>query len=428
MFINFIRRTAAVLTAAVLLTASLASAQDVKPTLKITRPQVVYKQNNRTTPNPHLDSAAAFGRIRPQAKAKIHSNMIQKRQSRIRPQGRGERVFAQGRVTASAPTIQSFGTGGGDIFEDEPNDLVAQGVSLPVNVFGEISFDFDVDFFAFQALAGQLITVEAFAARLRDSELIADIALFDNDGDLLDRSVGDEDEDPLIRYVPSRNEVLIVGIADIDDFGGSSSEYILNITRGVDVEEDEPNGNNAQVLPLLPVTIFGEIDDEDDVDFYSFVASAGQTLIVDVDAEVFGSSLDPEVNLIDAETGKELFYNDQFDGDDSRYNIVIPFTGRYVIGIGAFAGDSEGFYRLNASLVSGADAPLLTSLIGVARKTLEVRGAGFSAGAIVEVNGRRRKTTFLNSGTLRAKVKVRAGDVVTVITPPDDRRSNPLIF
>jgi hypothetical protein len=99
-----------------------------------------------------------------------------------------------------------------------------------------------------------------------------------------------------------------------------------------------------------------------------------------------------------------------------------------VIGIGAFNTNSSGFYRMNISVVTGAGAPLITRLTRLAKKSLEVEGAGFGPGTRVEVNGVARKTTFINSGTIRAKVKVKAGNVVTVSNPPDDRRSNPLVF
>jgi hypothetical protein len=334
---------------------------------------------------------------------------------------------ARVRQAASAITSESFGTGGGDVFEAEPNDLVAQGISLPVNVFGKISINGDVDFFAFQALAGQQITVEAFAARLTNSSLVPEIALFNSSGVLLRTSAGDELNDPLLRYTPESDGLLIVGIADVDDLGDARADYLMNITRGVDFEEQEPNNNVAQSLAEVPATIFGDINGASDVDFYSFVATAGQTLIVDVDAEVLGSRLDPEINLTDPDSGVEYFFNDQYDGDDSRFNIVLPHTGGYVIGIGSFESGSRGFYRMNASLVSSVGAPVITTVTRLAKKSLEVVGTGFSEGTVVEVNSKRAKTSIISSGTLRAKIKVKVGHVVTVSNPPDDRRSNPLI-
>jgi hypothetical protein len=405
------------------LTASYVCAQNEESNLKITRRQNSEKQGIRATQVAGLSREASFARIHPE------NVPLPARKSRQRAQTRAESLsrFASSRQAASAPTIQSFATGGGDINEIEPNNRVAQGVSLPVNIFGEIRFDGDIDFFAFTALAGQRITVEPFAARLRDSNLVADIALFDAAGNLLASDTGNESGDPLIRYVPTHDQVLIAGIADADDLGGSSFDYLLNITRGEDIDEIEPNDQAAQGLSNVPVTVFGDIDGRNDVDFYSFLGTIGDTLIVDVDAEVLGSRLDAEINILDPATGIEYFYNDQYDGDDPRFNIVLPYTGRYVIGIGAFNSNSRGFYRLNLSLISSSGAPIITGISRVSKKFIEVTGTGFTNGSLVEVNGDTRKTTFINSGTLRAKVKSRAGDIVTVLNPPDDRRSNPLL-
>ena len=420
MFLQSIKRSLAATMSALVLTATFVAAQDSEILPQIKRPRVNTKEHTRVGPTVELEKSQVFGRITGDQSARS----LESKKTRIFNKfARKERNWQ----AESIITPQDFGTGSGDIFEIEPNDRVAQGVSLPVNIFGEISVDGDVDFFAFQGLAGQQVIIEPFAARLQNSDMVADIALFDSAGSLITSDFGDVETDPLIRFTPSSDEILIVGIADAEDFGGRNFDYVLNIVRGVDLDEIEPNGTIAQSLPQLPVTIFGEIDGRTDVDFYSFFANAGQTLIVDIDAEVFGSGLDSEINLTDPATGVEFIYNDQSDGDDSRYNIVLPFTGRYVIGIGSFDSDSSGFYRLNASLVSANGAPTVTGATKISKKISEIIGSGFASRAVVEVNGRSRKTTFVNSGTLRAKVKVKAGDVVTVINPPDDRRSNPLI-
>ena len=424
MFPQSLRRATTTIVTALLFTASFVAAQDHEPALNITRPfSQIEKEHIRNTGIAEMERDTAFNRLHPApAPASQPKNVSRERVNALRVS-----TFGAGRASASPPTLVTLGTGGGDINEAEPNDQVAQAVSLPVNLFGEISVDRDVDFFAFEALAGQQITIEPFAARLRNSELVADIGLFDSSGALLDAAVGSVNNDPLIRFVPSSDQVLIVGIADADDLGGSSFDYLLNITRGYDLDEQESNNRNAQPIPDLPQTIFGEIAVRDDVDFYSFTASAGQTLIVDVDAEVLGSRLDAEVNLIDPASGAEYFYNDQYDGDDPRYNIVLPYTGRYVIGIGSFAGNSSGFYRLNATLVPSAGAPTVASVTRLAKKLIEVSGSGFTAGSMVEVNGIARRTTVVDSNTLRAKVKSRTGNVVTVANQPDDRRSNPFV-
>jgi hypothetical protein len=370
-----------------------------------------------------MDRISAFNRVLPVASAKAATKSL--RAGMVAPKRVSK--FAGTIRAAGAHQAQSAGTGGGDINELEPNDPVSQGVSLPVNIFGAVGFNGDVDFFAFQALAGQRITVEAFAARLPRSKLIADIALFASSGQLLASDVGDENNDPLIRYDSPGDQVLIVGLTDADDLGGSRFDYLLNITSGVDVTEQEPNDRNPQQLSNLSMTMFGEITTRVDIDFYSFVATAGQTLIVDVDAEVLGSGLDAEINLLDPETGIEYFYNDQYDGNDPRFNIVLPVTGRYVIGVGAFGSNSTGFYRLNASLAPAEGAPVLSTVTRLAKKLIEVTGAGFNDRSVVEVNGSARRTTFLGPGRLQAKVKAKSGNVVTVTNKPDDRRSNPML-
>ena len=421
MLTQSLRRALASTSAALLLAATFVGAQDANP--GITGSASTKRQNNRITPAITLERSDAFRRVDPEGEAPLSLKASRQRTQKI------DRTATIARVlqAASAITPESFGTGGGDVFEVEPNDLQAQGISLPVNLFGKISVNGDIDFFAFRALTGQQITVEAFAARLTSSSLVPEIALFNSSGQLVRSNVGDELNDPLLRYTPEADDVLIVGIADVDLLGDVRADYLLNITRGVDIEEHEPNNNLAQSLAEVPVTIFGDISGATDVDFYSFVATAGQTLIVDVDAEVLGSRLDPEINLTDPDTGVEYFFNDQYDGDDARFNIVLPHTGRYVIGIGSFESSSRGFYRLNASLVPAEGAPTITSVTRLGKKSAEVVGIGFSEGTVIEVNSRRVKTSIITSGTLRAKAKVKVGQVVTVSNPPDDRRSNPLI-
>ncbi len=429
MLSQFLRRKVCMVLAMIFMSFGLVTAQE--PTLRITRPQNIDKSNSRNTATLELEKDSAFRRLSTEeSKSEL---TIEKKSSGNRSEINKANTLKKVRTSAQAPDFKlivshSFSTGGGDINEIEPNGTIAQAVSLPVNIFGQMGFDGDIDFFAFQGLAGQPIVIEPFATRLRHSDMIADIALFNSTGQLLARSIGDESDDPLIRFTPLTNEILVIGIADVDDFGGSSYQYVLNMTRGVDVSEQEPNGQQAQNLTAIPATVFGDIDVSSDVDFYSFIGTMGETLIVDVDAEVLGSRLDPEINLSDPQTGAEFFYNDEYDGSDSRINIVLPYSGRYVIGIGSFQGNSTGFYRLNISAVSGSGAPIITSVTRTAKKEIEIVGTGFSSVVKVEVNSIRRKTTIVSAGLLRAKVKARVGDVVTVINSPDDRRSNPLII
>lgn len=399
----------------------VAAQESDRDVLAITPVETQERSSARATPPLKLEADSAFARLRP-GRPEGEARTLKRERPALKTQSLGARLHAP-----VPPALQSFGTGGGDIDEREPNDSVAQGVSLPVNIQGRIGVDLDVDFFAFQALAGQSIVVEPFAARIAGSQLIADIALFTSDGVLLDDDTGDLTHDPLIRFRSSTDQILIVGISDADNFGGSDFIYLLNITRGDDVDEVEPNGTTAQALGSVPATIFGEISNNSDLDFYSFQGQAGQTLIVDVDAEVLGSRLDAEANLSDPATGLQFFFNDQADGDDPRFNIVLPYTGRFVVGIGSFAGESHGFYRLNISVVSGSGAPLITSVTRLSKKLIEVTGTGLTSNSVVEMGSDARKTTLVAPGVLHAKAKARPGKVITVSNLPDGRRSNPLL-
>ncbi|HWX42668.1 MAG TPA: hypothetical protein VN345_16065, partial [Blastocatellia bacterium] len=115
------------------------------------------------------------------------------------------------------------------------------------------------------------------------------------------------------------------------------------------------------------------------------------------------------------------------DGSDSRFNLVLPFTGTYVIAIDAFNQDSSGTYRLNLSLLPGNNAPVLTGFSILGPKQIQVTGTGLQSGATVAVNGFDKRTSQVDSGTFVARAKAKRGQTVTIANP-DGRRSNPLLI
>src|SRR5262249_48248350 len=209
----------------------------------------------------------------------------------------------------------------------------------------------DEDFFAFPCLAGEQINVEAFASRISGSLLVADIALFDSAGNVITEAVGDGVNDPLIQFVSPSDGVMIAGITDADGFGGSNFIYLLNVSAGVDVDEIEPNSRTPQALPASAATVFGQLDNSSDIDLYSFSGIQGQTVIVDIDASVLGSPLVTSVTLSDALTGIRYFASDHVDGNDPRFNILLPANAVYVLSVAAIGGSPGGFYRMNVSFV-----------------------------------------------------------------------------
>jgi len=377
-----------------------------------------------------MDPSVALGRTNP--RSLIASSLTPGRRS-----GLGRTALRlPGKFHLNSPNITlaqvnategSAGTGSGDINEVEPNDQVAQNVFMPANIVGQIRPSLDEDFFAFPCVAGEQINVEAFASRISGSLLVADIALFDSAGNILTEAIGDGVEDPLIQFVAPASGVFFAGITDADGFGGSSFIYLLSISGGVDVDEVEPNSSTPQVLPAPATTVFGQLANSSGVDLYTFNGTQGQTVIIDVDAAVLGSALVSTLTLSDSATGVRYFSNDHNDGNDPRFNLLLPATAAYTIRVAAFGSSPGGFYRMNVSLVPGDNSPTVATVTHIRAKLIDITGTGLNSNSIVEVDGTQVKTIVVQRGELNAKAKAKPGAVITVANSPDLRRSNPLI-
>src|SRR5262249_17808858 len=348
-----------------------------------------------------MDPSIALGRTNPKSRVATRSTPGRGRGTRrteLRSPGRfslNKPGIAPAQISATAASV---GTGSGDIDEVEPNDQVAQNVFMPTNIVGQIRPSLDEDFFAFPVFGGEQINVEAFASRISGSVLVADIALFDSAGNVITEAVGDGVEDPFIQFVAPANGILFAGITDADGLGGSSFIYLLSISGGVDVDEIEPNSRTPQVLPASAVTVFGDLASSSDLDLYSFNGIQGQTVIIDVDADVLGSSLVSELTLTDAATGIEYFSSDHDDGNDPRFNILLPVTGTYVVGVAPISGNRGGFYRLNLSFVPGDNSPTIARVTRISKKLIDIIGTGLNSNSIVEVDGTQVRTTVIQRG------------------------------
>lgn len=331
------------------------------------------------------------------------------------------------------------GTGLGDIFEDEPNDTSAQILDdLPVNVVGASDVIDDVDFYAFTATQGESIRIEIIADRL-GTPLDSYVVVLAEDGETL---LAENDDffsgsgDSFIRFVApfAGTQLYFIGVSDFAGLGGDDYEYVLNVTvaRAPDLGEQESNDTTglADVFPVPGMT-FGFSDDPDDIDVFVFEANGGRTLVVDVDAEIFFSLMDPVVELYD-ENGGFLFGVDDADGLDPRFNILLPYSGTYYIAVyNAQAEGGNGYqYTLNLSTQDGSDSPRITGFKVINGQLLKkVLGTGFRAGARAEIDSflvaskpaPRKPTTVVKLTPARS---IRRGDVVTVVNG-DGRRSNP---
>ena len=139
------------------------------------------------------------------------------------------------------------------------------------------------------------------------------------------------------------------------------------------VNESEPNDSIPAADPVAyDDVVAGRINPEMDVDFFALDLVAGTTLVLDVDAERLGSSLDPILGLFDRDSMTMIAYNDDWDGLDSRIEFTIQVTGRYFIGIMDYAGSGGADYFY--TLVIGDPAPDVP-LADVANAFLGASGA-----------------------------------------------------
>lgn len=105
------------------------------------------------------------------------------------------------------------------------------------------------------------------------------------------------------------------------------------------VTESEPNDSLATADPVtLGDTLTGVVNPAGDVDYFALDVTGGTLLNLDVDAQVLGSPLDAILVLIAPDSVTVLAFNDDFDGLDSRIRFTVATTGRYFVGIAAFAG------------------------------------------------------------------------------------------
>jgi hypothetical protein len=341
------------------------------------------------------------------------------------------------------PFVGRNGTGLGDIgeVEDNDDDNHAQRLDdLPVNVVGEIERDNDVDFYAITASGGEQIRIEVIADRIFNTDLDSFLAVLDEDGDELesDDDSFDGSNDSFIQFVPpdAGQNVYFIVVAAADGQGGDHFGYVLNVTvaNPPDIGEQEPNDTTTTAdLLHVPTVAFGSSDFADDLDVYAFQATREQTLIVDVDADILLSLMDPVVELFDS-NGNFLFGADDTDGLDPRFNIVLPYSGTYYLAVSnrVLAGGDGYYYSVNLSLQSAALAPHVERfkiVDGDLRRIFGDRFTRVGIGSHAEINGESvRSSAVPKRPTSRVKVNppqpVRRGDVVTVVNP-DGRRSNP---
>ncbi|MBE9215768.1 pre-peptidase C-terminal domain-containing protein [Plectonema cf. radiosum LEGE 06105] len=313
---------------------------------------------------------------------------------------------------------------------DEPNDTIGEAINSGINGIGSY-FDIgfigdngnvapsdDVDLIELFVNAGERVTID-IDAEVFGSSLDPLLRLFDSAGNEVafndDFSTPDESffsSDPFIDFTASKSDTYYVGVSSFNnDFynpfvegsgtgtGFSTGEYDIFIDVNPIDNIFEPNDTIGEAInsgingigSYFDIGFIGDngnVAPSDDVDLIELFVNAGERVTIDIDAEVFGSSLDPVLRLFDS-AGNEVAFNDDFSTPDESFFSSDPFidftaskSDTYYVGVSSFNND---FYN---PFVEGSGT-----------------GTGFSTGEydiFIDVNPNPIFTTDINGTTVEA--------------------------
>jgi hypothetical protein len=127
--------------------------------------------------------------------------------------------------------------------------------------------------------------------------------------------------------------------------GGVSNPLTVNVGDLPEIAERTPNDQPASApLIAFPAAISGVVTANAEVDYFRFKGKAGEKLIFDVQANRFGSPLDPTLIIQDS-SGKELAKNEDANGLDPFIEFTPPADGEYAAKIYDLRFQGGGDYR-----------------------------------------------------------------------------------
>ena len=164
---------------------------------------------------------------------------------------------------------------------------------------------------------------------------------------------------------------------------GVTSAWGFVVGEFPEVIEDEVDGQSPAVRVELPVTINGRIFPREDVDAWSFMAKAGQTVTCHVATSVFGSPLDARIEVRDS-AGKILAERLPEGSATPALRFTAPADGEYQVRIHdtAFGGLQDHVYRLTVTAGPCLDAVYPLGGRRGAKTRLELSGVNLPQPAV----------------------------------------------
>ena len=141
------------------------------------------------------------------------------------------------------------------------------------------------------------------------------------------------------------------------------------------VNNPEPNNSMAQATGIPSNgEVFSKICPRGDLDYYRFSGTAGEDIVLDIDAMDFSSELDPYLMLFDSK-GNLLVENDDevlYEKRDSLISFTLPYTGDYYVLVKAWdyptAGGDSYHYTLRLRRTGDYTSPQVNFTSPIADK------------------------------------------------------------
>jgi len=162
---------------------------------------------------------------------------------------------------------------------------------------------------------------------------------------------------------------------------GTSNAGSISVALSPRILEKEPNNTPSEAMPLdkFPVTIDGQANPAEDVDWFSFNAAEGEAWVFEMDGARHKSPIDGFLALRDAE-GHDLATALSVEGHDPRLIYTFPKSGRYFLQVRdlMYRGGSNYTYAVR---VGKLPTVVATMPIGGKRgETIEVALEGVNLG------------------------------------------------